>query len=174
MPAPAQTRINAGLYRIYCRGSLFAVIVLASLLLVLNSLNAHAQGDLADGEKVFKKCKICHRIGPQAKNAVGPVLTGIVGRQAGTFDGYRYGKSMIKAGEEGLIWDEELIFAYLENPTAFLRELLNDRKARGKMPFKLPKAEDRLSVITYLKSFSPAPDDAGALEAGDTGAVPDG
>jgi cytochrome c len=40
--------------------------------------------DAAAGEKVFAKCKICHQIGEGAKNMVGPVLSGVVGRKAGS------------------------------------------------------------------------------------------
>lgn len=137
------------------RSGLYLAIGLSALLIVLNALDAHAQGDIVAGEKVFKKCKTCHRIGEDAKNAVGPVLTGVIGRQAGTYEGYRYGKSMKLAGEQGLVWDTDMVFAYLENPTAFLRERLDDKKAKGKMAFKLPKAEDRENVIAYLRSFSP-------------------
>ena len=50
---------------------------------------ANAQ-DAAAGEKVFLKCKACHQIGEAAKNAVGPVLNGVVGRKAGTYPGYSY------------------------------------------------------------------------------------
>ena len=52
-----------------------------------------AAGDAAMGEEVFKKCKACHRIGEGAKNATGPVLTGVIGRRAGTYPDYSYGKS---------------------------------------------------------------------------------
>ena len=46
--------------------------------------------DAAAGEKVFAKCKVCHQIGEGAKNAVGPELNGVVGRKAGTVEGYNY------------------------------------------------------------------------------------
>jgi cytochrome c len=54
-----------------------------------------AVGNPALGEKVFKKCKACHKIGEGAENSTGPVLTGVVGRKAGTYPGYSYGKSIV-------------------------------------------------------------------------------
>lgn len=116
---------------------------------------AHADGDAVAGKKIFKKCSVCHKIGEGAKNAVGPVLTGVVGRTAGTFPDYKYGKSTKAAGEAGLVWDEEKIFDYLQDPKKYLRALLEDKKAKSKMTFKLKKEEDRLNVIAYLKTFSP-------------------
>lgn len=46
--------------------------------------------DPAAGEKVFTPCKACHQIGETAKNAVGPVLNGVIGRKVGTVEGYNY------------------------------------------------------------------------------------
>ena len=112
-------------------------------------------GDIAAGEKIFKKCAACHKIGDDAKNGVGPVLNGVFGSTAGTFEGYKYGRSIVAAGEKGLIWDEERVFAYIGNPKRFLRDYLGDKKARAKMTFRLKKEEDRMNVIAYLKTFSP-------------------
>ena len=113
------------------------------------------EGDVAAGKKVFKKCTACHKIGDNAKNGVGPVLNGVFGRTAGTFNGYKYGKSIVAAGEKGLVWDEEQVFAYVENPKQFLRDYLDDKKAKAKMTFRLKKEQDRRNMIAYLKTFSP-------------------
>jgi len=53
----------------------------------LASMGASVAQDAAAGEKVFMKCKICHQIGETAKNMVGPVLNGVVGRKAGSYPG---------------------------------------------------------------------------------------
>ena len=100
--------------------------------------------DAAAGEKVFVKCKVCHQIGDGAKNAVGPVLTGIVGRPAGTFAGYNYSEANKNSG---LTWDEATLTVYLKNPKA---------KVPGtKMTFPgLQADEDIANVIAYLKTFS--------------------
>src|SRR6056297_3844759 len=136
---------------------MFRVIIAA--LLILPSPAAFAQNAEA-GEKIFNKCKACHMVGDDAKNRVGPVLTGVVGRPAGTYEGYRYGTSVVDAGEAGLIWDDDTLFAYLAGPQDFLRSYLDDPKARAKVRFRLKDEQDRRDVIAYLASFSPPKDAA--------------
>ena len=60
-----------------------------ALTLVLSASAANA-GDLAAGKKVFNKCRTCHQVGESAKNAVGPILNGVVGRPWGLVEGYKY------------------------------------------------------------------------------------
>lgn len=122
--------------------------------------NAWAQGSADDGETVFKKCMTCHRIGPEAKNLIGPNLTGVIGRQAGTREGFAYSELLKLAGQNGLVWTEDLIFKYLEDPTPFIKQFLTDKgkgdQADGaaKMAFKLADEQDRRDVIAYLKTFA--------------------
>src|SRR5579863_10703919 len=78
-------------------------ILVAGAALVVSMGAALADGDAAAGEKVFAKCKICHQIGEGAKNMVGPVLNGVVGRKAGTYAGYHYSEANEKSG---ITWDE--------------------------------------------------------------------
>jgi len=123
--------------------------------------NASAQ-DAAAGETVFKKCMTCHRIGEGAKNAVGPQQNGIVGRRAGSVEGFAYSPLNKAAGEAGLIWTEENIFNYLPDPQGFLVNFLKEAgkpelaKGTTKMAFKLPNEKERKDVIAYLKKFSPS------------------
>ncbi len=124
---------------------------------------AQPAGDAAKGEVVFKKCMICHRIGPNAVIAVGPVLTGVIGRTAGTYPGFSYSPLMKAAGENGLVWSEALIKDYLPDPAVFLKKLLTDKGkpelaiGSSKMFFKLPSEEERDDVIAYLQTFSSVP-----------------
>ena len=109
-----------------------------------------ATADSADlaaaGEKVFKKCKACHKIGEGAKNASGPMLNGIVGAPAGQVDGFSYSKALKAAAEEGLVWDEEALHAFLTKPKDFIK--------KTKMAFGgLKKEEDRAAIIEYLKAY---------------------
>ncbi len=115
---------------------------------------AHAAGDADKGKKVFKKCKACHQIGGEAKNSVGPVLTGVIGRKVGTYPKYSYGKSMRKVRATNLVWTEKNLDDWLTNPKKYLRKLLDTRKAKAKMKFKLKKQTDRDNVIAYLKTFT--------------------
>lgn len=105
-----------------------------------------AEGDPVNGENVYKKCKICHQIGEGAKNQVGPEQNGVVGRKAGTAEGFNYSPAMKEAGEKGLVWTEENLHKYLENPKEFV--------PKNKMAFVGLKSEkDRDDVIAYLKKF---------------------
>ncbi|MCL4165087.1 UNVERIFIED_CONTAM: hypothetical protein GTU68_028393, partial [Idotea baltica] len=94
--------------------------------MISSSVSAQ-DGDAAAGEKVFKKCSSCHNVGEGAKNKVGPALTGVLGRVAGTAPDYKYGDSIVAAGEAGLVWTDEEIFAYLEDPRKYLRAKLDDK-----------------------------------------------
>lgn len=127
--------------------------------LASGSASAQTAGDATKGANVFKKCQACHRVGPDAKNQVGPVQNGVIGRQAGTVEGYTYSPLNKAAGEAGLMWTEENIFNYLPDPNAFLKKFLTDAgkadaaKGNTKMTFKLPNEAERRDVIAYLKTF---------------------
>jgi cytochrome c len=122
--------------------------------------DAAAGGDPVKGEQVFKQCMTCHRIGPDAKNLVGPVLTGVIGRQSGTAPGFSYSALNKAAGENGLVWSDDLIFQYLPDPNAFLKKFLTDKGkpdlavGSTKMAFKLASEEQRKDVIAYINKFS--------------------
>jgi cytochrome c len=109
-------------------------------------VQAFAQ-DAAKGETVFKKCAICHEVGPTAKVKVGPILNDVIGRKAGSAPGFQYSPAMKEAGEKGLTWTDETISKYLENPREFV--------AKNKMAFVgLKKEDERADVIAYLKKNS--------------------
>lgn len=116
--------------------------------------------DATKGEQIFKQCMTCHRIGPDAKNLVGPALTGVIGRQSGTAPGFAYSALNKAAGENGLVWSNDLIMAYLPDPNAFLKKFLTDKGkadlATGstKMTFKLADEQQRKDVIAYIDKFS--------------------
>jgi cytochrome c len=124
------------------RVGFFVAWTISSLALPGTMGAANAQ-DAAAGEKVFAKCKICHQIGDGAKNAVGPVLNGVVGRKAGTYPDYPYSDANKNSG---ITWDEATLKEYLKNPRA---------KVPGtKMIFPgLTKDDDIDNVIAYLKQF---------------------
>lgn len=139
------------------------LVLAAAVLAAVGTQVKGAEGDPANGEMVFKKCMTCHRIGEGAKNATGPVLNNVIGRQAGTAPDFKYSALNRASGENGLVWSQELIFAYLPDPTAFLKKFLTEAgkpdlaKGTTKMAFKLPKEQDRLDVIAYIKQFSAPP-----------------
>ncbi|MCA3559682.1 MAG: cytochrome c family protein [Aestuariivirga sp.] len=106
------------------------------------TLPAHAAGDAAAGAKVFAQCKACHE-NEKGVNKIGPTLKGVVGRKAASAPDFKYSAAMLKKGEEGVVWDEATLTAYLPNPKAYV--------PGTKMAFAgLKKPEDVANVIAYL------------------------
>lgn len=114
------------------------------MLFMLNTGGAWAQ-DIVNGEKVFKKCAACHTVGKGAKNKVGPVLNGVVGRPAAQASGFKYSKAM---RDSGITWDEATLAAYLGNPKTTVK---GTRMIFG----GLKKDTDIADVIAYLKGYGP-------------------
>src|ERR1700693_971162 len=121
--------------------------LLVAACLLMAGINPVLAQDAENGADVFKKCRTCHQVGDAAKNSVGPILNGIVGRPAGTIEGYTYSPANKEAESKGLVWTEDILFKYLENPIAFM--------PKTKMIFPGIKDEHaRKDVIAYLKKFA--------------------
>ena len=106
-----------------------------------------AMGDIATGEKVFKKCATCHSIVKGGKNNIGPALYNVVGRQIGSVSDYKYSKALSEYGKE---WSFEELNGYLIKPAKWIKGT--------KMAFAgLRKEADRASVIKYLNENSDSP-----------------
>ena len=106
-----------------------------------------ALGDLATGEKVFKKCAACHSIVKGGKNNIGPALYNVVGRKVGVVSDYKYSKALSEYGKE---WSFEELNGYLIKPAKWIKGT--------KMAFAgLRKEKDRASVILYLNENSDNP-----------------
>lgn len=108
---------------------------------------ATAEGNSERGESIFKKCRACHQVGITAKNAAGPILNDVIGRRPGAIDQFNYSDASKEAGAKGLVWTEEQLFSFLENPAAFMP------KTRMAFP-GLKEGQDRRDVIEYLKKFT--------------------
>ena len=116
------------------------VVLAAAAAGILMALPAQA-GDAKAGEKVFRKCKSCHYV-DQEKNKTGPHLVNIVGRAAGSVDGFKYSKAM---KDSGLTWDEATLAEFLKKPKAYLKGT--------KMAFAgLKKDQEIDDLIAYLKT----------------------
>lgn len=101
-------------------------------------------GNADAGAAVFKRCMACHAVGPDAKNGVGPVLNGVVGRAAGTYPDYNYSAANKNSG---LTWDEPTLTTYLRAP----RKLVPGTK----MTFAgLSEDQEIADVIAYLRQFN--------------------
>ena len=103
--------------------------------------------DAENGAELYKRCRACHDVGDAAKNKVGPILNGIIGRKAGTIEGFKYSDANLKAGADGWVWTEEKMSEYLLNPRAAM--------PGNRMAYAGLKDEaDRKDLIAYLKTFS--------------------
>lgn len=102
----------------------------------------YAAADLAAGEKIFTKCKACHKV--DGENGTGPHLNGVVDRPAGSVEGFEYSDALLAMNQEP--WAPERMNGFLTNPKTY---------APGtKMGFAgLAKVEDRANVIAYLASI---------------------
>ncbi|TCL08230.1 cytochrome c [Shimia isoporae] len=140
------------------------VFALAAATLAL-AAPAFAEGDVAEGEKNFKKCKACHMIvSPEGEEIykggkTGPNLYGVVGRVAGSTD-FKYGDGLKEAGEAGFVWTAEELVAYSADPKAWLSDKGFSNKS--KMSYKLKKGGE--DVVAYLMSVAPAPEMEGGEE----------
>ena len=126
-------------------------LVTATAALLALGAPALAEGDPAAGEKEFRQCKACHMIqSPDGEmivrgGRVGPNLYGVIGREAGAVEDFRYSDALMAKAEEGLVWDEENLVEYAKDPNEFLG-------GRGKMTFKLRKGGE--DIAAFLATFS--------------------
>ncbi len=81
----------------------------------LAATGAQAAGDAAAGKDVFKECMACHTT-EAGKNKVGPSLFGVVGRTAGSIEGFKYSKPMQEKNAAGFAWTPENLMAYVQAP----------------------------------------------------------
>lgn len=103
-------------------------------------LPAAASAQQADGERLFRqRCGACHTMEP-GQNKVGPHLSGVVGRTAGSVEGARYSAAM---RESGIIWDTQSLDTFLAAP----RQMVQGTT----MTVGLPNAEQRAAIIAYLE-----------------------
>ncbi|HEY6980763.1 cytochrome c family protein [Reyranella sp.] len=118
------------------------LVAIATVLPIVGWTQARAQ-DVEAGEKVFKQCTICHMVGENAKNRVGPVLNGLEGRKAGTIAGFSYSNANKSSG---VVWTKAEFLDYIRDPKA---------KIPGtKMIFAGVKDEGQANALwSYLAQF---------------------
>ena len=125
----------------------FLIIALASIF-SLNTGQAYA----ALPSVVKSKCTVCHSFEKGAKHKTGPNLHGIVGKKAGTSEGYRYGASLREAS---FIWTLDKLRLWLADSKKAIRELTHNPDAKTKMPVQRLSGAKLDAVIAYLESISP-------------------
>ena len=114
---------------------------------VVDIASLMAMGDIASGEKIFKKCAACHSIVKDGKNKIGPALYNVVGRQVGGVNDYKYSKALLAYGKN---WTFEELNGFLIKPAKYIKGT--------KMSYAgLRKEKDRASVILYLNQNNDNP-----------------
>ncbi|PWT88744.1 MAG: cytochrome c family protein [Proteobacteria bacterium] len=118
-------------------------LVIAAVTLAASTVSTFAQ-DVAAGETSFGKCRVCHDVGEDAKNKLGPILNGLDGRKAGSVEGANYSPALKNSG---ITWSEETFKDFIKNPGA---------KVPGTMMFiTIPDPKEAGDVWAYIKQFGP-------------------
>ncbi|WP_341212795.1 cytochrome C [uncultured Limimaricola sp.] len=149
-------------------------------------------GDATEGEAQFaRQCVSCHIVANDdgevlagRNGKIGPNLHGVIGRQPGAVEDFRYSDAVIAYGElapaddltgaaptgddyETVVWGIDNTVAYLQDPTSFLREALDDPRARSKMAYKVRDEQAAHDITAYLATFSPEFEAEGEMEGDD-------
>ncbi len=136
---------------------LFSIIAAGTLLLTAST--AFAEGDVAKGKKVAKKCVACHTLKEGGKNRLGPNLFGILNKKSATNPTYKYSKAMANSG---LTWDEHTFLEYITKP----RKVVKGTKMSFPGIKKAAKRADLLAYFKTLRSGEDHDDIMGNVEAG--------
>ncbi len=111
---------------------------------------SYADGHADEDKRLFGtlRCAGCHEVGPEGRNKVGPHLNEIIGRTAGAIEGFRYSRAMQARAEEGLVWEEDMLRAFLTAPSVFL--------PRTRMAYRgVGREEDLTELLVYLATLTP-------------------
>jgi len=105
-------------------------------------MNAALAQDTTAGEMAFAKCRVCHDVGEDAKNKLGPILNGLDGRKAGSVEGANYSPAMKNSG---ITWSEDVFKDFIKNPAA---------KVPGTMMFiTVTDPKEAGDIWAYIKQF---------------------
>jgi cytochrome c len=126
-----------------------SLAMLSTLALAVAAPGIAAAQDAAAGQRVFNQCRACHTVEQGGRNGVGPNLHGVIGRKAGSIEGFRYSPAMRAKAEGGLTWDEATLRAYIANP----KEVV----PAGSMSFVGLRNEQQLNdLMAYLRQATGA------------------
>ncbi len=119
---------------------------ITGLLLIAASIQPSLAQDVEAGRQVFARCQACHSA-ETTDNRLGPHLNGVIGRPVGAVEGFAYSEPMLGAAEEGLVWDDDNLSAFLADPAGFL--------PGTKMVFPgLTDEADVTNLLAYLASVA--------------------
>ena len=118
--------------------------LLISTVIFIAWVEAALAQDVTAGEAAFRKCQVCHDVGENARNKLGPPLNGLDGRKAASVEGYSYSEANKSSG---ITWDEAAFKEYIKDPSA---------KIPGtKMIFSDKDEKEIGDLWAYLKQFGP-------------------
>ena len=152
----------------------FILAAAAALLAAPAFADGHAAtGDADAGEAQFnRQCVACHIVADAdgevlaGRNArTGPNLYGIAGGQLGVVEDFRYGDSIVELGDAAQVWTEEAFVGYVQDPTGWLRETLDNNRARGKMAYRVRDPQEAADIYAYLATFGAEEAMDGDMEA---------
>jgi cytochrome c len=127
---------------LFTKGNAMLRLSALAALALLAVAPAMAQ-DADAGKTVYNQCRACHQVGETAKNAVGPLLNGVIGRKSGSVEGYNYSEANKTSGKT---WDDATFLEYIKDPKAFM--------PGNKMAFAGVKDEQKAKdLLAYLKTF---------------------
>ena len=116
-----------------------AALAMAHLILSTAAMAA----EVVDGAAVFRKCIACHSTEPGVTK-LGPSLSGVFGRKAGTLPAFRYSPAMVQSS---ITWDAGNLEKFLTHPS--------DLVPGTRMTFGgLSQPSDRAAIIEFLKGNS--------------------
>lgn len=106
---------------------------------------ARAESETSDGKLAFNNaCRTCHSFKP-GDNRLGPTLHGVVGRKAGSVEGYQFSSAM---QQSSIVWDEANLDAFIEDPNKVVHG--NAMKPYG----GIDDPAQRQEIVAYLKTLS--------------------
>ena len=122
-------------------------LILAGLIIFIPIFSIAYAADPVKGKEGFKKCVACHSL-EEGKNKRGPTLHNVLGRIAGSVEGYKYSKAMKNFG---VVWDEESLDKFLTKPRKFIK----GTKCLNGFVSGIKNKSLRDDIISYLKKTGP-------------------
>jgi cytochrome c len=122
-----------------------AIILMPLALAMALTAPPAAAGDAAAGARVFNRCRACHAIDAEKRSPIGPNLSGVLGRESGTLEGFRYSNAML---EKDITWTEENLRAFVASPRTFV--------PGTRMGFPGLRSEEQIdNLIAYIRTQMP-------------------
>ena len=94
-------------------------------------------GDPVKGAAIYDRCRACHSL---TRTRTGPKHCGLLGRRAGSLEGFAYSPAMRRSG---IVWDAATLDSFLADPLAVVPETTMGYDG-------VEDPEERADLIAYL------------------------